>query len=1652
MKKKYFYAVMSCLMFCSFLTNAQVQTISATYSAGDIPTAYNAYDPTCNGASTALTVTLPPVTGSWEVVSVDIEYDMTAANVAYMSEQRSQVKFQNTGFTEPTESGTGTGGTFSYSRTGLTFANGFYAGNTDLIFEMQAWRTWGDTAPNNGCGTHYNKVDNNSWVVTVNYQIPPTCLPPSNVQSGNATTTSVDITWVDMNAVPPGAWNIEYGAPGFALGTGTTHVATGSPTTINGLALGTDYEFYIQSDCGTVDGVSIWEGPYDFSTTIDCSVYNLDITNTVDQTIACQGTATLTATSSGTGDDIYWYDAAIGGNIVGTGSSFTTPVISTTTSYWASEIKMQSGSGGATPTYCIPTYSTGCTVGDDIDDFDMSSAGISHTGTGCSTGSYADYTNDPSLVGVMNIGSTYAFSATHNFSSQYLKIWIDLDQDGTFSASELLFTSASGSNNTTGSITIPAANGGATVMRVMDSYFSAPTDACNPGTTYGETHDYKVIISDVACESPREEVVATVDTNGDIQVTTVPYNNINDTANYGDPFEGNPGSSCGTTENYLNGNDVVYKFTAPNTELVDVLMSDLSGFYASVFIYDNCGTIGGSCLAGAVAGPSDDDFGIEDFSVMAGEDYYIVVSSWLNPTVGYTLDIIPFDCANLATPVGASPQIFNTNDTLADLEVDPTKAGATLSWYSNATATTSIADTTVLVDGTTYYVTQTFNGCESDPLAISVDERDCTSLGISSTTTGSVNCQGEITMTATASGTGDDVYWYENQTGGNPIEFGNTYTSPMLTNTTSYWVSEASVDGALLAGVGEVTPVGTLSTTTNGGLLFNVTTGFTLIDVEVFSTSTAGGTLDIELRDINNGNVAIASTSVAIPAGGSSASPIAVTVPLNFVVPAGDYRLVKVSGPTFRYQSGNFPLPLGSSGTIASGATGTGTSTLNYIFYNLTIFEGEVVCESPRTEVVATVNQTGDVQVDFTDLPYNTNDSTSIYGDNFDGDPGSSCPGSDYLGGNEVVYQYTADANNDDILQIELTNVTNPYTGMYIYTSCGEVGTNCLEGATNEGTSSMITISDYYINAGETIFIVISSESSTVNYTLDIYGFDCNNVAGPIVDDTTPYFVQPDTLDDIDLEESENSSGIVWYSDAGATMPIPGNTPLVDGTTYYVTQTILGCESSTIAVTPVEFNCSAMGVSQAQDVTICAPGGNTSLSAQSSGIGYDIFWYDAATGGNVVATGNNPVVNVTQTTSFWASEVYLGSGVSAGPIANTYCIPTSKNCSVGDDMDDFSMPTAGIQHTGTGCSANSYGDYTTDPSLVGNMTIGSTYNFDITHNFSNQYVKIWIDLDQSGSFDASELLFTSTSGSGNTVGSITIPGGLSGATVMRVMDRYAGTPVDACDAGGTYGETHDYKVIIGTILCESTREEVVVAINDQPTVAPSGDAIQKLCTGATIADLSATGTNIEWYNSSTGNVRLAANEYLVDGGVYYASQTIDACESDNRLEVTVEVKDVADVPVASINQSFVAGETVEDIDVQGDNLIWYTSTDGLIFTVIDPSQVNLIDQGVYYVSQTPNGLCESEKLAITVHRVLGLDNPLFTGLNYYPNPMRNHVTVENSSTIEHVELYSMLGQKVIDHKSNQRKLSLNVERLAAGPYFMKVTVDGKSAMIKVVKE
>lgn len=73
-----------------------------------------------------------------------------------------------------------------------------------------------------------------------------------------------------------------------------------------------------------------------------------------------------------------------------------------------------------------------------------------------------------------------------------------------------------------------------------------------------------------------------------------------------------------------------------------------------------------------------------------------------------------------------------------------------------------------------------------------------------------------------------------------------------------------------------------------------------------------------------------------------------------------------------------------------------------------------------------------------------------------------------------------------------------------------------------------------------------------------------------------------------------------------------------------------------------------------------------------------------------------------------------------------------------------------------------------------------------------------------------------------------------------------------------------------------------------PPAAPTGSSPQSFCSGATVSNLSATGSNIKWYDASTGGNLLPGSTVLVNGTHYYASQTV-GCESTSRLDVTAQV-------------------------------------------------------------------------------------------------------------------------------------------------------------------
>src|SRR5690606_11418894 len=202
------------------------------------------------------------------------------------------------------------------------------------------------------------------------------------------------------------------------------------------------------------------------------------------------------------------------------------------------------------------------------------------------------------------------------------------------------------------------------------------------------------------------------------------------------------------------------------------------------------------CVAGEVAGASDDDVVIKEFPMVTGQTYYIVVSSWLTQSIGYTLEIKGFDCATFPAPIGDAVQDFAAPATLADLDVEGTMSTSVLNWYSDAAGTISIPDTTPLVDATTYWVSQTVLGCESPLVEILVNELACSDLEIVSTTDDVVCQSGSMTLTAQPGGVGNEIFWYDAASAGNLVGVGPVLETPILFATRSYWAEEVYIEGS----------------------------------------------------------------------------------------------------------------------------------------------------------------------------------------------------------------------------------------------------------------------------------------------------------------------------------------------------------------------------------------------------------------------------------------------------------------------------------------------------------------------------------------------------------------------------------------------------------------------------------------------------------------------------------------------------------------------------------------------------------------------------------------------------------------------------------------------------------------------------------------
>jgi gliding motility-associated-like protein len=153
-----------------------------------------------------------------------------------------------------------------------------------------------------------------------------------------------------------------------------------------------------------------------------------------------------------------------------------------------------------------------------------------------------------------------------------------------------------------------------------------------------------------------------------------------------------------------------------------------------------------------------------------------------------------------------------------------------------------------------------------------------------------------------------------------------------------------------------------------------------------------------------------------------------------------------------------------------------------------------------------TPGSTCNAPLQVTNLPYQHTGNTADYGDDYTGTPGTSCGTGEwdwFLDGYEVVYSYTPTA--DMVAHAWVSELSESYAGLFVYTSCDDIGTQCYAGDIINGEVENPDLGMINLTAGTTYYFVISSPSfpNTIGYTFHLERVPCAYPVALVASDVT---------------------------------------------------------------------------------------------------------------------------------------------------------------------------------------------------------------------------------------------------------------------------------------------------------------------------------------------------------------------------------------------------------------------------------------------------------------------------------------------------------------------------------------------------------------------
>jgi hypothetical protein len=462
-----------------------------------------------------------------------------------------------------------------------------------------------------------------------------------------------------------------------------------------------------------------------------------------------------------------------------------------------------------------------------------------------------------------------------------------------------------------------------------------------------------------------------------------------------------------------------------------------------------------------------------------------------------------FSCVAPAAPLPGN-QTLCAGATIADLDAAE-EAGATVKWYANATGGSPLAGTTALVNGTTYHVSQTVGDCESARTSVVVT---LTTVALPSVQDETPEFCSEATISdLTATGAAGATFaWYANETGGAALAGSTVLTAG------DYFVSQ-TVSGCESA-----------RREVNVSYVTLESPGVTDDTPEFCSQATVS---DLQATGLTGATISWYADAV----GGSALTGATVLVAGDYFVSqtlngcVSDRVEVNVTYTTLANPSVPDTTPAVCEGTTIANLTVTGLAGATFNWYaastggsplagttglatGVSYFVSQTVgdCVSNRLEVVVTI------------APLDEPVAAAAQ---------SVCEGT-LVSGLDITVLDGA------VLKVSLTDGGTALTGNEALVAGSYFATQTLNGCESDAVETVVTL--------------------------------LPAPAAPAGDDTQD-FDTGDTVADLVVTSADGAT-VNWYVMDGEDMePVATTTVLVDGTDYYATQTLGGCESATFKVT-----------------------------------------------------------------------------------------------------------------------------------------------------------------------------------------------------------------------------------------------------------------------------------------------------------------------------------------------------------------------------------------------------------------------------------------------------------------------------------------------------